>query len=258
MEIIDFQVIPLQSHFALPRQETEIYAFKIQRSTPDWSSRKINPNASQLTVALNAEVESQHLDLLQLESQCPSKRDKVYLSSALKPNLDLNEPDSYREFTPIHGWCNRLNERERSFIEVFSRDEDALTQDNFNVELHAIVLFLNGEYLGHIYAWNSPTDARLVFAMGIRGRVDSILRPELPKVVPFLLEGVRQYAARQDKPFIIIPFPRPVMRRLLPTFGFSRTDVPGISIGRSIAPAPFFGDIFFIRSTETPINLPSL
>ena len=120
-------------------------------------------------------------------------------------------------------------------IDITNRDRDILNQKTWNVTTYAIVVLYKGEYFGHIYAWLSPIDPSLCFAMGIRGRADSVFREDdLRNVSHYLLEGVRRFAKAKGCRTMVITHPLDVMRPILGRLNFRVTSISRTVIGDSL------------------------
>lgn len=139
--------------------------------------------------------------------------------------------------------CHKIKTAFKDYYEVYSRDQDALCQEDFDVKIYAIVLLLDDKYQGHIYAWISPKDKNYCFTMGIRNKVESIIYrvkgSGLSNVSGYLLEGVRQFALAQGANKLYVVYPRQIMTTILPKLGFKQSTLNANIIGTSIQPFSF-------------------
>lgn len=151
---------------------------------------------------------------------------------------------------------------QRSQMDVLSRDHDILNNtDRFN-NVHAIVVLdINNQYTGHIYAWLSP-DSKHLLAIGIRSRVDMIfLRAEnrgMKNVADYLIEGLRLFALRLGVENIIIPRPLSHMQALL--INRYHFKIVKVSVDVLKSPIKLYGpfdqelDIYMLENLQTPIT----
>lgn len=127
----------------------------------------------------------------------------------------------------------------QSFRTVFEEDNYLLfNRQAFTVQHYAIVLVQNNQYLGHIYAWKSPLNSKLCFAMGIRGRVDALYTANAPKgISKYLMEGLRVFALIHGCDSIVVPYPVGRMQNILEHYGFELIEHQNITpeiIGNSL------------------------
>lgn len=130
--------------------------------------------------------------------------------------------------------CQKLLDRIYAYNDTLERDEYAFRLPSNSI--YVVLLHYHGAYQGHIYTWFSPNNNYQCFAMGIRGRVDSLFdsSPRSFQIAPYLLEGVRRLACCQGRREIIITLPMPVMIRILSSLGFRPASVYNRDIGTSI------------------------
>lgn len=196
---------------------------KLKIGPIDWTA-----NDSQiLSESLNNQVKNMYLLFRTLKIACDRTRNVQFLgmemmNGELAPIFYSLTPEQEQE------GCSTFAKRAYYYQEIFSRDQDALTSDEVTAQLYAIVLFKDSIYQGHIYSWISPIDSNYCFALGIRNRPDAIFLQYsnriLPKIAFYLIEGVRRFALTQKAKNVVIPFPQPVMKRILPSMGFSVTE----------------------------------
>jgi len=171
---------------------------------PDWSRN--NPVA--LSAALNCQVKINAAQLSQLKQRCQLQTDPL---------------------------CLKFLEIVDSYEDVLERDDEALSQMDFNVRTYVVVIVYQDVYFGHIYAWINPQYPNYCMAMGIRNRVDSIfLKDRLRNISTYLLEGVRRLAVALNCDRIIITNPMLTMGIIAENLGFVPTTVPADVIGVSV------------------------
>lgn len=240
VDILSFKVstLPNDIRFKLPKIESICYPFRMSRPKVDW----LQPN----TLTLNNQVTNEYISLLQLQTVCSS--DDINLKDIIFTDLHEYQLTASRDIL-----AEKFMRRIEDYTEVYSRDQDAFEQFNFNVELNAIVLTYNGEYYGHIYCWISPIE-KIVLAMGIRNRVDNIFLKGTDKYLPdvsgYLLEGVRNFALSNGIDQMIIVTPLPIMRNILSDLGFKMEFISSKIIGQSISPDNCSGFYCFTQSTN--------
>lgn len=253
ISIVAFPIKRLVDSQIFTAPGTQVYPFQINRPPVNWNF----PD----TETLYNQVKNEYISAIQLETICrttnPAFNDIVAIG-----RLDQDQGivlDEYKITQSKSELCKKYIDRAYDYSEVFSRDQDAFEQENFNVKLYAIVLLRDNQYYGHIYTWLSPISST-VLAMGIRNRVDSIFikgtEDDLPGVSRYLLEGVRQFALSKGSAIMSIVHPRPIMQQILPHFGFIKTPISAEIIGQSIAPDEFFDKCYncYIRLTEQPLT----
>lgn len=218
-------------------------------------------NSQDLSVDLNNQVRNNYIELKMLIGSCENKESEHPFSvQNINNEIDLKyyPIDSKQEREA----CKSLLSRKRDYIEVLSRDQDALNYDHVNVQLYAIVLIYNNIYYGHIYAWLSKINNDYCFAMGIRNRVDSAFikytENNLSNVSHYLLEGVRRFALSKGATNVVITYPKPIMQKILPTLGFERTEKEILDkwIGDSINPPSmlyYCTNCYKLKDTTKPI-----
>lgn len=222
-----------------PFRMSSRYNFAEQPAFPvNWSSN----DSMELSISLNNQARNNYMEILAMTVSCEhDDYDKPFTVITIDNNVYIKDFNVSPEQKPA--LCKLFLERQKDYFEVISRDQDALTYDDVNVQLYALVLVYNGIYQGHIYSWLSPYDPNYCFAMGIRNRVDAIFirydEDNLRNVSHYLLEGVRRFAISKGISNIIITYPKPIMVKILPLLGFVRTTVPNRLMGQSIAPGSF-------------------
>lgn len=133
----------------------------------------------------------------------------------------------------------RFLARKGDYLEVMFRDQDAFLKQH-TVDLHVIVLLLDGVYQGHIYCWLSPVMKEYCFTMGVRNRVDSPFIRQIPNISHYLLEAVRNFTITNGAIHMMVIFPRPVMQLMLPKLNFYPDRViANYVMGNSIHPEEF-------------------
>jgi len=137
----------------------------------NWSSN----NPDELSKTLNEQIYNEFIDIHILKMQCEDEDDKLFVFRLNNKNKEFFDYRSYNlQSNEQKEGCNKLLKHYKDYVEVFSRDQDALEQYKFDVKLYAVVLLVDNIYQGHIYAWQSPYDTNYCFAMGIRNKVDTI------------------------------------------------------------------------------------
>ncbi|QIN54402.1 hypothetical protein [Cedratvirus kamchatka] len=225
----------------------------------------LSDNVQTLNHKLWEKVIEERINLLHLNTQCRRGED-LYKILRWKDKDDYTYEDyRYIDYKPL---CYTFIEKiAGGYQDVFERDLEAFEQDDFNVDLYAVVLLNRGEYFGHVYTWISPEDPNLAFFIGIRSRVDWIFYkskyPNSPltktPISSLLFEGVRRFASIKGAKSMIIYQPLQVIRNIAPRSGFEplpedlydRED-----IGRSIFSHTYLARPFedaLVRSTEEPI-----
>jgi len=203
----------------------------------DWSLQQSN----QLSSSLNNQIKNNYMELEALRFSCDSLEPDMFTVETINNEVHIKTYSISK--SQKAELCGNFIKRFKDYVEVISRDQDALEQYNFNVKLYAVILLYNDIYQGHIYTWISPSDKNYCLAMGIRNRVDAIFTKDtntyLNKVSHYLLEGVRRFALAKGSIHLIVVHPRPIMEQILPTIGFQVTRVSPMIIGRSIAPVSF-------------------
>ena len=225
----------------------KLISFKVHRLTDAFILGKItdpdrkfdtnwdSTNSLTLTRSINNQSINSAADVIALRGSCQDEE---------APALTFYYHDgelTYREYTTDQNkkeLCDKFLSIAGDYIEVLSRDQDALNQINFTVETNAVVLLYGGMYYGHIYSWVSPTNPSICFAMGIRNRIDSVFVREtsehLPNISGYLLEGVRRFAINKGCNKIFIVNPKPIMEKILPKYGFEKQSINRSIIGKSI------------------------
>lgn len=238
VSIKSFRVHKLENGFSI-KKAAKINPFDNGRYQIDWN--KSDPY--ELTLELNKQIYNEYMDMNVIRTICEDDDEE----NMFVVGMEDGEPTYYKNYNvtnqeKIEG-CDKFLAHERDYVEVMSRDEDALEQKDFNVKIYAIVLIVDGIYHGHIYAWISPHNKKYCFAMGIRNRVDTIFTKyrgdNVRNVSGYLLEGVRRYALCMGAESMVIVYPKPIMVKILPTMGFEKVSVDGPIIGTSINPFSF-------------------
>ena len=222
--------------------------FNIEKAgsiNPFLSSRyDINWNTKdnyELSEMLAKQVYNEYMDLCIINELCNNENEhEMYVIGGLKNG----KPSYFRSYdiksSQKREGSIKFLQWHRDYLEVFSRDHDAFTQKNFNVELYAVILLMDNMYQGHIYTWLSPQDNNYSFAMGIRNRVDSIFTKytgeKCNNVSKYLLEGVTPFGNENGATNIMVVHPKPIMKQLLPSLGFEKTEISGRIIGNGITP----------------------
>ena len=210
MESVRLLCFPVQSvtdPFKLEPVGNMTPIFQFKRSTVDWSSNN-------LSETLNKQVKNNYIDLNQFRGMCeypPGYKQALYITDYTDDIFRI-VTDYYTTSEKKMLQCRKLKKQLAGHLDVLERDQEVLNQKDWNVITYAIVLLYKGEYFGHIYTWLSPIDPITCFAMGIRGRVDSVFRMDkLQNVASYLLEGVRRFALANRATSIIITHPLNVM-----------------------------------------------
>lgn len=219
-----------------------IGSFKVKNGTNTTILQELLPvnwnltNSYSLTQSLSNQIENNYTDFNVIYHSCTHNDEPfkdVIMSGGLvdgTPNFkeyDINPKDK-------PALCAKFLDRTDGYFDNFSRDEDALSQEGFDVTLYAVVLLRNDEYYGHIYTWLSPINPKICFAMGIRNRVDSLFLTNHVSVTGLLLEGVRRFALLHHCDDIFVPFPLRVMRSILSGYGFELVPIKEELLGTSI------------------------
>lgn len=204
----------------------------------DWSV--ITPK--ELSVSFNNQVKNNYLLFVLLSGQIEETGDfgPVDVRGTIIGDYDINHEQKAQAI-------NSFKIRDRDICEVFSRDHDAFNH-SLDVALYVHVLLSDGIYQGHIYQWLSTIDQKYTFAIGIRGRIDSVFTKFssthkcINNVSHYLLESIRQVGLLSKCDNIIVAYPLPVMRKILPRLGFNRTAFDSkILCENTLAPIPYFG-----------------
>ena len=137
----------------------------------------------------------------------------------------------------------KLQQFKEDIYEVISRDDDVFNDTEVSDTIYAVVAIKNNVYLGHIYAWKSPTSG-LLLAMGIRKDPATMVKSEASKadftsdrLSQYLIEGIRRLALQLSCSKMVVAFPRPVMYHILTKkHGFSVHFMTNKEFGNGIAP----------------------
>lgn len=228
--------------------------FNVGRYNVNWNTS----DSQKLTLRLNEQIYNEFYDMGVIGTLCEAEEEE----EMFVVGLENGEPTYYKNYN-ITGQQKKEGSKKflsyaRDYEEVMSRDQDAFEQKNFNVDIYAVVLIVDNTYHGHIYAWISPNDKKYCFAMGIRNRVDTIFTKyngnNVKNVSGFLLDGVRQYGINMGAEYIIVVYPKPIMEKILPTMGFEKTTVKGVTIGTCISPFSFVcNNCYKLKNILTPI-----
>ena len=222
MEPVRLLCFPIQSvtdPFKLEPVANMTPIFNFKRYVVDWSS-------DNLFETLNNQVKNNYTDINQLSAMCefPPGYEQALYTTDYTDNIFRIVTDYYTTAEKKTLQCQKFFKQFAGHVDVLERDQEVFNQTTWNVTTYAIVLLYKGEYFGHIYAWLSPTDSTTCFAMGIRGRVDSVFREDkLQNVASYLLEGVRRFALAKRASSIIITHPLPIMQIILSQLGFTMT-----------------------------------
>lgn len=215
----------------------------------------------ELSTTLNQQIYNEFIDIHILKMQCEDEDDKLFV---FRLNNKSKEFFDYRSYNlqpkEQKEGCNKFLKYYKDYTEIFSRDQDALSQYKFDVKIYAVVLLLNNIYQGHIYAWQSPNNKDYCFAMGIRNKIDTIFtkyeKSDLKNVSSYLLEGVRRLTLSLGSIFTVITHPRPIMKIILPKLGFVETDVEEYLLGNGITQKIIKDSTYYIlKDMLTPIIL---
>ncbi|SPN79495.1 Hypothetical protein ZAZAV_341 [Cedratvirus Zaza IHUMI] len=225
----------------------------------------LSDSTETLNEKLWGKIIEERINLYHLATQCKSKKDLYKLLRW--PNKEDFTYEDYR-YLDREPLCSTFMEKiVAGYQDIFERDLEAFEQDNFNVDLYAVVLLNRGEYFGHVYCWISPTNPELAFCIGIRSRVDWIFykskyaQSALSKVPisSLLFEGVRRFASIKGAGSMIIYQPLEVIRNIAPRVGFQPLPedlYEPKDIGRSIFNYTFLIRPYeeaLIRNTEEPV-----
>lgn len=204
------------------------------RCKANWSAR------DRLSETLNCQIKNNRTDYDQLTLECFPKNNPQthgvlatynFRNDKLRRVFNYYQSEEQKEQQ-----CEKFSKRTFSYGDLFQRDEEVFNQVDWNVTTYAVVLLLNGIYLGHIYTWVSPVDPSYCFAMGIRARVDQVFLPESFKNVShYLFEGVRKFAQSKGCQTIIVTFPMLTIIELLKRLGFSHVEINTNAMGKSLA-----------------------
>jgi hypothetical protein len=235
LQLICFKLHPTVNPFRM----NKVYNFFEQPAFPvNW----LSIDSLELSVSLNNQVKNNYIEFMAMTLSCEDDEyDKPFSVVTIENQVYINYFDSTLQQKEEN--CKLFKQREKDYLEVISRDQDALTYDHVKVQLYAHVLVYNNIYQGHIYSWLSPYNTDYCFAMGIRNRIDSIftrhLENNLKNISHYLLEGVRRFAISKGANHFIITYPKPIMIKILPTLGFERLSISNKLIGQSISPGSF-------------------
>lgn len=221
--------------FRMHKQENPLYkegttyynSDELIRSPLLWN--KENADSAQLSHTLDNQIVVNFLNLSRILLYCETEEEFIPTTFNYVDAIPQEKKTYTREYKldpeTKKMICKKYNIMHPSYDDVLSRDLSALNQENFNVELHTVVVLYKREYHGHIYCWISPSDSSICLAMGIRSGVDSLLlkayKDELKNASHYLLEGVRQFAFYNNCEKIIIPQPLPAMRNILLSLKFA-------------------------------------
>lgn len=233
VQLIAFPIRSVANSFKLPSGGASFYPFTFTRCSADWSSK----DPVLLSEALNCQIENNWEDYIQLLFMCDSPQgfeNALYTTTHLD-NQDQIVKDYYRSPEQKAEQCAKFLARLKGLFDVFERDQEVFNQTNWNVQTYAIVVLYKGEYFGHIYTWISPVEKWICFAMGIRGRVDSVFsKDNLQNLSGYLLEGARRFALAKGCRAIVVTHPLDVMKSILTKMGFLPFTLEKQYIGRSL------------------------
>ena len=235
VQLIAFPVQLVSDPFRVHRAGETYYPFRLPRCPTDWSSR----DPAVLSQSLQCQVRNNYADFDQLSGMCqePSYREQLWTGIYDEPTKKVSVLQNYYvSQEQKEEECQKFLQRLKGYQDTLSRDQDVFNQKDWDVRTYAIVLLYKGEYFGHIYAWLSPSKPPRCFAMGIRGRVDSVFREDqLQNVSAYLFEGVRKFALAKGCQAMTVTKPLRIMEAILKRMGFERKTVVGETIGRSLA-----------------------
>jgi len=213
----------------------------------NWNSN----NRDELSTTLNQQIYNEFIDIHILKMQCEDEDEKLFVFRLDNENREFYDYRSYdlKQNEQREG-CNKFLKHYKDYIEVFSRDQDALYQYKFDVKIYAVVLLVNNIYQGHIYAWQSPYNKDYCFAMGIRNKVDTTFtkyeKSNFENVSSYLLEGVRRLTLSLGGIYTVVTHPKPVMKIILPKLGFEKTEIEEKLLGNGITQKSIIHATYFI------------
>lgn len=204
-------------------------------------------NSEELSDSLNKQCKINYLNMFYIDYMCEQNDDGIF---SLENSTDIDKINEYTFFNTKESredisqnakpgitkrdLCNKYKNMRFEYDEVLNRDSDAFKQDNFNVNLYAVILLYNGLYYGHIYTWLFEGNC---YCIGIRSRIDNIFinseDRKLKYISKYLLEGVRRYALIEgcDTFYVINPLNK--MKSILSKYGFKYKHFSGY-LGNSL------------------------
>ena len=187
--------------------------------------------------------------------------DGIYYS--MKLDYDINQEDQQSidklgtHNLDIETWCPRLKAQITAYRDVYYRDILAFKQEDFNVDIYAVVLLYQGQYQGHVYVWKRANRRKYLMVMGIRNRIDTIWNRDdssLRNIALYLFEGVRRFANYLEIKYITVVQPFNIIRDLLRKIGYVYVSISDRIIGTSIIKAPRGKDLpcYYSESFDQP------
>lgn len=226
------------------KYDDSIFIPDIEKIQPFSRKKDVNFHEDPLC-SLSNQVINEILDLRSFDASCNSNieelKDKICRIFKDKDSYNFDCLNLTKSKTEL---SENFLDSVYDYREIYSRDTDAFSGflrggENFNVDLHAVVLLSRGEYYGHIYAWISPIDPNMCFALGIRNRVDSIFikgtDKEIKNVSKYLFEGVRKFALLNGANTISVDTPKQNVIPILRKIGFENNPIDGKLIGKSLS-----------------------
>lgn len=233
VHLLAFPIQPVSNPIRLPTAKTLVHPFSLTHYPVDWSS----DDPKRLSEALNSQIKNNYTDFSQLDILCrnPAGFEQVLYTTNFVEGTQELVKNYYKSPEQKAEQCKKFLQRFHGLVDVLERDQDVFNQRTWNVQTYAIVVLYKGEYFGHIYTWVSPVDPSLCFAMGIRGRVDSVfIEDNLQNLSHYLLEGVRRFALAKGCSSIVVTHPLDTMKSILTRLGFRGSLIPRTTIGESL------------------------
>jgi hypothetical protein len=187
----------------------------------DWSNYK---NSKHLSSILVKQINRNFINYDKIKKSCENKRDIEI----------INNDISFFPYDSCEELCNKFLTMAPGYEDTFIRDYEAIRQENFNVDIYAIVLLKNNTYYGHIYSWLSPIEKSFCIGMGIRSKIDNLFINKLNNISSYLLEGLRLFALHYNCDSIIINEPLLSMRNILLKLNFKTITLSEEVIGKSL------------------------
>ncbi len=191
-----------------------------------------NMTSYELSEQFNRQVIMNAFNFKLMKNECDDIQDGKYKDKLFK---FIGQDEIYQYNLTDENLIKACDKFTKAFFEIshmdtLSRDDDILNNISEFKNLHVIVLLdMDNEYNGHIYAWISPVSQSLI-CIGIRSKIDMIFSRAEGKgiydVSKYLLEGARLLAINFKLDNIIIPKPLSRMQVILDRVGFQTQIIP--------------------------------
>lgn len=222
MKTVIFQV---QQNYDLPFKTGKNYSLD-NLVNIDWNS----DNNLRLTQLLNQEIIKNYIWYKLVDKYCSYP--KYYEWGNSIPILKKGE--GFIEYIINKDICKFFYKSSYAYIDLFNRDEKAMNRNRYQDNLYAIVLLKDNNYMGHVYAWLSPSK-EYGFMMGIRSNIltNYNLISQTKGLSYYLIDAVRKFFISKNIDNFVFPYPIGGMEDKLKTLGFEYTSIDGKDIGNS-------------------------